>query len=518
MTMKKNKNYFVNLIFPAVLFGALTGVFTALTINLYKLCAKHIIHFSEKGYHFMGEHMWLLPIAIAVAFGVSLLLSLLYKKMPDLKGGGIPSTIGILQGIFSLKWLRNLVGTFFVSMVSFLFAVPLGTEGPSVQMGTCIGSGAVKCFAGKHKAWEKYSMTGGACAGFYTVTGAPISGVMFAIEEAHQRVSPMIIITAASSVMFAGLANEFVAPLLGVSQNLFPGFNLPKLGIKDAWIPVLVAVVLGLFAVLFLKYHNFMDKFCDKKFAKHPGLRIFVVFLMTIICGVISLSFVSTGHELMLHLFEGKEALWMLALILIIRSTVTLMANTTGVTGGIFLPLLALGAVLAAIVGNVCVDYLGIAGEYYEVIIVLGITACIAGMMKMPLTAIVFAIEALSCHNNIVYVIITATVAYFITELFKVESINDYVIENRAESLHKGHNEESGVVAVTVKKNSFADEMEIRDIFWPVGTFVVSIKRHDEFHGHGAHSLSEGDVLQIKYNTYDLPTTMEEIEAIVGKQ
>lgn len=515
---KSHKNYFINLIFPAVLFGSITGIFTSVVVNLYKLCAHHVVHFSEVGYSLVRERMWLLPVVIVALFGIALLFSFIYKKVPNLRGGGIPTSIGILQGIFTFKWLRNIIGTFFMSLTSFLIGVPLGTEGPSVQMGTAVGSGAVCGFAKKHKAWEKYSMTGGACAGFYTATGAPISGIMFAIEEAHQRVSPMIIIVAATSVMFAGLTNEILAPLLGVNPKLFPDFELPVLTVKEIWIPLVVGIVLGLFAVVFLKYHNAMDRFFDKKFDKFPVARIFVVFIFTLFLGLISMSFVSTGHELMLSLFKGKEVLWMLVAILILRSTATLLANTTGVTGGIFLPLLALGAVLAAIVGNVCVDYCGLDPKYYEVILVLGVTACIAGMMKMPLTAIFFAVEALSCYENIIYVIVTAAVAYFITELFQVKSINDYVIENRSERMHEGKIHKSGVTTVIVKKDSFADGKEIRDIFWPTGVFVLSVKRHEVTHGHGAHGLGEGDALHVRYNTYDEPQTMEELEAIVGEQ
>ena len=53
--MKKHTNYFVNLIFPAVVFGSVTGILTALVITLYKLCAKHVIAASEAGYHFLRE-------------------------------------------------------------------------------------------------------------------------------------------------------------------------------------------------------------------------------------------------------------------------------------------------------------------------------------------------------------------------------------------------------------------------------------------------------------------------------
>ena len=71
---------------------------------------------------------------------------------------------------------------FFGSVTSFLIGVPLGNEGPSVLMGTAVGKGCTDTLAKKHPAWSRYSMTGGACAGFAVATGAPISGILDAYK------------------------------------------------------------------------------------------------------------------------------------------------------------------------------------------------------------------------------------------------------------------------------------------------------------------------------------------------
>ena len=201
--LKQYKSYFVNLIFPALIFGSITGVLTSLVVTLFKLCAKFVVEFSKKGYEFIGERLYLIPVGLIVLFGLAIFLSAVYKVHKNLCGGGIPASIAFLRGIVTFKWLRNVIGTFLLSLVSFLVGVPLGTEGPSVQIGTAIGRGSVYTLARKHKAWDRYSMTGGACAGFSVATGAPISGIMFAIEEAHQRISPMIVIVASTSVLFS---------------------------------------------------------------------------------------------------------------------------------------------------------------------------------------------------------------------------------------------------------------------------------------------------------------------------
>ena len=362
-------------------------------------------------------------------------------------------------------------------------------------------------------------MTGGACAGFSTATGAPISGVIFAIEEAHQRICPMILTVATVSVMFASMTTELLAPLLGVGKSLFPKMSLPTLSMQDIWIPLLVGLALGLFAVAFLSYYRVIFAFFNKTLQKIPhGWRIFLVFALTLGAGLCSFSFISTGHELILALFDGKTALTMLLLLLVVRATLTLCANSNRVTGGIFLPLLAVGALVSALLGKGLEMAFGLDHRYYTVILVLGIVACIAGMMKMPLTAIVFAAEALSLYDNIVFVIVTAGVAFAITELFGAESINDRVLENRVKELNEGKRARVIDRYLTVRKGSYAVGMHVRDIFWPSGLMVLSHTHTVPVEGHAAHQLQPSDVLHVRCTTYDCERTCRELEAILGAQ
>ena len=517
------KSYLINLIFPAVIFGSLTGMLTALIVSLYKLCAKYVISFSESGYHWLSEHLWAIIPILAGLLAIAFLFTSLYRKTPNLRGGGIPTSIGVLRGIISFEWLKNLLGTFFLSLASFLIGVPLGNEGPSVQMGTAIGRGSVFPFSKKHRAWDRYSMTGGACAGFSTATGAPLSGIMFAIEEAHQRISPMIMIVSATSVMVAGVTTELLAMVLPIPTALFPTLQPMKLTVKDAWLPVLIGVAMGLFSVVFLKYYRLINGFFRKCLSNVAlQYKIFLIFGLTVALGLCSHSFVSTGHELMLSLFDAAPTVSMLALVLLVRSTLTLSANSNGVTGGVFVPILAIGAVFSALLGRLVGETFGLGGSYYSVVLVLGITACISGMMKMPLTAILFSLEALSCFENILYVIIVAAVTFMITELFGAKSINEHVLEHRIEQLHKGQEPKVIDTFVTVQKNSFAVGKQIRDIFWPANLFVLSVQhdknRNAEVDEHGAKAILEGDLLHVRFSTFDELETKQELMAIVGEQ
>jgi hypothetical protein len=154
--------------------------------------------------------------------------------------------------------------------------------------------------------------------------------------------------------------------------------------------------------------------------------------------------------------------------------------------------------------------------------LVLGIISCISGMMKIPLTAIVFGIEALFCFNNIFFVIIASAVSFVMTEIFGAKSINESVIDNRIADLNNTKTLKVYDTFVTVKKGSFAVGKQMRDILWPANLFILSLQRNEtvnaEVDEHGAKAIKVGDILHVRYSTYDEPATKKEIVSIVGEQ
>lgn len=513
--MKKRIN-FVNQLLPVVLFGSVSGILTGALISLYRFCAARIISLSGTLYETVRRAPIWCAAAVIAAVMLALLLHALYKKFPNLRGGGIPTSIAALRGLTPVRWICDIVGVFFLSLTSFLCGVPLGNEGPSVQMGTAIGRGCIAALPKKHRAWSRYAMTSGACAGFTAATGAPISGIMFALEDAHRRISPMIIMAAYFSVIFSNLTSSLLCPLFGISTKLFSVPQLPVLSAAEMWIPAAVGLTLGLFAVLFLRYYEIIHHFISRTLKKVPAaIKILGILLLTLLFGMISEDFISTGHHLIAELLsEGRPLLWLIA-ILAVRATLTLLANNIGMTGGLFLPIMALGAAISAVLATAVTHIPG--GEnYYTVILALGIIACISGMMKTPITAIAFAVEALGCYDNIIPVIIAATLSFTVTEIFRVESINEHVVESRVRSLH---GEASPVVletSVTVHPGSFAVGKQVRDILWPNQLFVLTVRHplHAERSKDG--SLCAGDELYVRYTTYNDEETREELAAIVG--
>lgn len=519
----KYKNRLTTVILPAIFFGSFTGFLTSAVILIYKLCARYVIHLSEKGYEELRGHLYLVPLVLVGFVAVAYVLAKVYKNAPNLRGGGIPTSITVLRGIITFKWMRNIAGIFVLSLSSFLMGVPLGNEGPSVQMGTAIGSGAMHLFPKKYMAWNRYSMTGGACAGFSVATGAPISGILFAVEEAHQRISPTIITFATVSVLTANISAELLAPIFNVSISLFPEAEVIKLGTSHLILAALIGMAMGIFAALFLNYYKIINAFSNKLLRKIPHwVKIFVVLTLTLIAGLVSTSYISTGHELILSLTEGSTPILTLLIIIVVRSTLTLLANTNKLTGGIFIPVLTIGALLSSLLARSLESAFSISSDFYAVILALGMSACIASLMKMPITAIAFGIEALDCGENVLHLVVVCTVSYVITEMFGVKSINDKVIEDKIEEYSRKHHPKLIDTFVKIEKNAFAVGKEIRDIFWPTGLFVLSVAHDEAIPAEGNHEggLREGDTLHIRYTTCDEERSQQELDAItkfIGK-
>ena len=523
--MKKNVFliYLKNILLPCLLLSLITGSLTGSFVVGFKIIASKIIAFSSEIYSFLRANLYFLPLAFATVILIAIALHLLQRFAPDSKGGGIPNAIAYLRGLVTFKWLRTLVGVIISSLTTFFIGTPLGNEGPCVIIGTTLGKGVINTFGKKHSEWDRYIMTGGACAGFSTATGAPISGILFALEEAHHKLSPMILMVAGSTVCFAIITAQWLSHIFGVETALFPHLAPISLQFSEAWIPLLIGIISGLFAVLYVKYFNSLRKFINKHVnGKSKLVASAVIFILTIVVGLFSANSTSTGHHLIEELLSPNNAtILILISIIILRALLGASASSVGITGGTFIPTLAFGALLSSIIAKLLINLEFIDHSYYQVIILLGMTACFSGMTQTPLTAIMFAFEALSLSSNLLAVAIAVIVSYIISEIFCPHSVNDEIMEIRVEEEHKGKTPILVDALLTVQEKSFAVGKKIRDVLWPNNLFVLSLRRSDNrphIDGHGEKSMYPGDVLHVRYSTYDKKLTDQELCSILGEQ
>jgi H+/Cl- antiporter ClcA len=301
-------------------------------------------------------------------------------------------------------------------------------------MGAALSSG-VSRISHNDEDIKKECIAAGACAGFAAATGAPIAGVAFFFDEISRRPKLRALAGVAVSTLSCSIVLKLICPILGVEAALLPRLTLLSFSVNGIWIAVAVGIVFSVMAIGFLKLYKLLWKLYNNAFKKvKTQYKIFFVLALSFAAGIISGDFISTGHSLSLELFSSGKALTMLLVILLVRSFLTLSANVNGLCGGTFVPIIAIGAVVAAGLGAGAAAIFG--AEYYQLVMLLSITACIAGMMKMPMVSVFFAIEILCPIEYIPCVVIAAAAAYLPVELLKVKSINQKVIESNFPKNH----------------------------------------------------------------------------------
>lgn len=514
--MRKSDDKNTRHILPYLALSSVVGFLTAILGSAFKLGAQWAVHFSATVYDTVGQNPLWMPALVLGAAGLGLAASFIVAQAKSCKGGGIPTSIAAVRGIVRFNWVSGVLALPFSALITFLGGLPLGTEGPCVQMGTAIGEGAVTCLGSpKHRGWRRYIMTGGASAGFSVATASPISAILFAVEELHKAFSPLLLSGVSICVMTAQITVQLLG-LLGIeSEKLFHLPQMAVLGTKLLFIPVLVGAVCGLCSVGFTSFYHVVEKRIRGVLEKRSLKAVFpVLFAGIALVGLCVSDALGTGHGLVDKLLTTRMAWYLLALVFLLRAVLMMVSNTAGVTGGIFLPTLAFGAMIGSLCGDGLTALGWIEPQYRILMVVLGITAFLGATSRIPLTACVFAVEALNGMDNALAIVIAVTVAFLIAKLSGVEDLTDTVIEAKAHALSRGKQPEVTVVSLTVGEESFVAGKEPGDILWPHGCVVTAVARGQAV--RRGEEIRPGDVLTLRCTTHDPAVMAEELDDLFG--
>lgn len=503
--MKQSKEYRVGVL-PCIYYGLLCGFLTGGVIFLFKIAAKK----AEAASRLFYETAKSSPVGIALLFAGLLLLALgmyfLHKRIPEAKGGGIPRSEGVMRGVLSFHGLKTLIGTWLGSMISYVCGLPVGSEGPAVLIGTSLG-GLCGSVSKKHAAWKRYVMTGGAGAGFAVATGAPLSGILFALEEIHKRFTPMLVLTTSVSVVSATAVNHLLCSVFDLNPNLFTFKAFSGFALRDMGYLLLLGVWIALAVGLFDGSLTLFGRLSQKDGRRIPNMtKLLVLFALTGILGFVLPDSLYSGHDIIHEVLEqDSEVLYLLALF-VIRLLLMLLVTDSGATGGIFIPTLAIGSLAAAL----CAEFLlllGMQPELYTAVVLLGMCAFIGGTLRAPLTAAVLFMELTGQFIHCFYIALVIFTVQAITELFHLMPFYDRALENIEHAEHHGRKQTIACFEMKVSEGAFVVGKAVRDIMWPPSSVVVSITRAEEgsmdMDNDGEKKLYAGDAIVLRSKFYD---------------
>lgn len=517
MKQKNYKTYLANIL-PCVGYGILTGVFTGGTIFLFKFLAGKAESLSRTIYGWAKSSVPAILLVFAVLIALAFLMSRIHKAAPECKGGGIPRSEGILRGSLTFAPLRTFLGTFFGSMISFFAGLPCGSEGPAVLIGTSIGHFAGKS-SKKHLALNRYLMTGGAGAGFAVATGAPLSGILFTLEEIHKRFSPMLVLTVSMAVLSATGTNYLLCQAFTMNTSLFHLDTFPAFSLGHAGYLLLLGIFIALAVAVFDGSILLFRKFTSHGKKGPVPVKLMVTFTLAgILCFCLADGAYS-GHHMIEHVLEHNMTIGLLFALFLIRLVMMLMITDSGATGGIFIPTLAIGILAAALITKLLV-FLGMPSELSTIMIFLGMCAFIGGTLRAPLTASVLFVELSGQFTGLFYVAVVVFVVSLVTEIFNQTPFYDKALEEMTEAHHHRKQMQISRFTLIISPNDFVVGKAVRDIMWPHSSVIESISHADsdilEEMDDGEQRLYVGDRVTIRAAYYDKKEILDLLLGLAG--
>src|SRR6202521_5454132 len=266
---------------------------------------------------------------------------LLYRYFPNARGSGVPQTKAALFARDGRITLRTVVGKFFCTSATLASGIPLGREGPSVQVGAGIGSVLGRAL-GLSTEQVKKLIPVGAAAAIAAAFNTPLAAVLFSLEEImgdlHAPVMGAVVLASATAWM-----------VLRVFLGDHPLFKVPQYQLVPPLEFVVYAVlglVGGVVSVAFTKLLLGMRA----RFLRFPQNTVwFQPVAGGLLVGLIGWfvpQVLGVGYGYVGDALNGKMAFNLMLLLVVLKLLAVTSSYASGNAGGIFGPALFIGAML----------------------------------------------------------------------------------------------------------------------------------------------------------------------------
>jgi len=350
---------------------------------------------------------WLAPMLI-VGLAVLLAAELVRRFAPEAAGSGIQEIEGALGGLRSLRWQRVLPVKFFGALLSLGSGAVLGREGPTVQMGGCVGAMVSERLglAGDRPA---ILIAAGAAAGLSAAFNAPLAGILFVFEEMRRYfpsrfASRAVVAVAAVCAAIVARLSSGQTPVITM-----PAFPAPP--IAALWLFVLFGVLFGVLGVAFNRSLLGVLDVVERLPALARRLAPFVIGAGLGLVAFVMPDAIGGGYSAIDDALAGRIAGGLLLTLFVIRFATTILSYSTGAPGGIFMPMLALGTLVGLAFGTGVQELVPVLVPDRGVFAVAGMAAFFAATVRSPLTGIALAVEMTGDFEQILPLIVSCIAA-----------------------------------------------------------------------------------------------------------
>ena len=346
---------------------------------------------------------------------------LVIHVFPLVRGSGVNQTKAALYIYNGYIPFRTAVGKFITAALAIGSGQSLGPEDPALQIGASLASALGRRLDLSRERLRLLAPVG-AAAGLAAAFNAPISAVLFVIEEVIGRWSAGIL----GSVVLSAVSSVVVVRwFLGAE----PLFRIPAVGLVQP-AELLAYATLGIVgafaAVVFAKAIAYLR---PRLRAWPRWTRYFQPVLAAVVIGLIGFlgapQVMGAGYEYIDQAMHDQFTWKMLAILALLKIVATTLSFVTGTPGGMFAPTLFVGAMLGGAIGGLERHFYpaltGSTGTYALV----GMGVLFAGFLRAPMTSVFMVLEVSGNYSIIVPVIVANTLAYVISRALQTTPIFD---------------------------------------------------------------------------------------------
>jgi CIC family chloride channel protein len=392
----------------ALVIGVLTGLAVVAFILLTERLGLRLYP--------VGSPAWrrvLIPVLGSLGSGY-----LLFRYFPNARGSGVPQTKAALFAREGVITIRTIFGKFLCTSATLASGIPLGREGPSVQVGSGIAS-VLGRLLGLRSEQVKKLIPVGAAAAIAAAFNTPLAAVLFSLEEIVGDLNAPVM----GAVVLASATSWVVLRMLLGNNPLFkvPRYQLvhPAEFAVYAVLGVAGGVVSAAFAKLLLGMRERFLRFPQKTVWFQPVAGGLLVGLM----GWFVPQVLGVGYGFVGDALNEKMAFNLMLLLVALKLLAVTTSYASGNAGGIFGPALFIGAMLGGTVGTVAHHlfnaYTATPGAYALV----GMGAVFAGIVRAPMTSVLMIFEMTQDYAVIVPLMIANLVSLFIASRLQHEPI-----------------------------------------------------------------------------------------------
>lgn len=422
--------------------GALVGIFTGIVVAALRFLLDEADIYRPMIFARV-DSLGKILLAAGLMILIAAILARAIKFDAQVAGSGIPQIKKILQGRTQmLKPFRLLAVKFCATVLGIGAGLSLGRAGISVQFGAAVGNFFSKTIYAENNHHEviegNFLLTAGAGAGLAAIFNAPLAGVIFCIEELRKKYSQEILIAAVTAAVMASFVVKIVfgvrpvfetitatplhLPTVMTTPTLEMATALSAAPLKFAVLFILLGVICGILGALFSKALIFSLDTYDR--LKIFGWKRFAIpLLLAIPLGVKLPQVLGCGNVLVDEILVTHLAISLLVILLAAKILFTLISFGTNAPGGLFLPVLVIGALCGNIFARLGNSLHLFTADWTTLFIIFGMAAFFAAVVKAPVTGSILLLELTGQFSHLVGLIVVSGAAFLISDLCGGEPI-----------------------------------------------------------------------------------------------